>query len=112
MPLMMQIINAKIMARGVANARAEVHRQQLHSLISLIKQCHPRLDGIDAVCVTIRRLTDLAQARFMSGNASQITECLDLIDRKPLEYLRLFLNLDLNLSNATMLDNIEFLELR
>ncbi|KAL6872164.1 N-terminal binuclear Zn cluster-containing/DNA binding domain-containing protein [Trichoderma novae-zelandiae] len=112
MPLMMQIINAKIMARGVANARAEVHRQQLHSLISLIKQCHPRLDGIDAVCVTIRRLTDLAQARFMSGSASQITECLDLIDHKPLEYLRLFLNLDLNLSNATILDNIEFLELR
>ncbi|KAK1237215.1 hypothetical protein MKX07_006094 [Trichoderma sp. CBMAI-0711] len=112
MPLMMQIINAKIIARGVANTRAEVHRQQLHSLITLIKQCHPRLDGIDAVCVTIRRLTDLAQARFLSGSASQITECLDLIDHKPLEYLRLFLNLDLNLSNATMLDNIEFLELR
>ncbi|ETR99383.1 hypothetical protein M419DRAFT_37839 [Trichoderma reesei RUT C-30] len=112
MPLMMQIINAKIIARGVANTRAEVHRQQLHSLITLIKQCHPRLDGIDAVCVTIRRLTDLAQARFLSGSASQITECLDLIDHKPLEYLRLFLNLDLNLSNATMLDNIEFLEVR
>ncbi|PTB72617.1 N-terminal binuclear Zn cluster-containing/DNA binding domain-containing protein [Trichoderma longibrachiatum ATCC 18648] len=112
MPLMMLIINAKFMALGVANARAEVHRQQLHSLISLIKQCHPRLDGIDAVCVTIRRLTELAQARFILGSASRTTECLDLIDHKPLEYLRLFLNLDLNLSNATMLENIEFLDLR
>ncbi|KAH0496009.1 hypothetical protein TgHK011_009530 [Trichoderma gracile] len=110
MPLMIQIINAKIMARGVMNTRAEVHRQQLHSLISLIKQCHPRLDGIDAVCVTIRRLTELAQARFLSGSAFQITECLDLIDHKPLDYLRLFLNLDLNLSNATMLDDMKFLE--
>ncbi|KAH6604455.1 hypothetical protein Trco_007901 [Trichoderma cornu-damae] len=78
----------------------------------LVKQCHQRLDGIDAVCMMIRRLTDLVQARFMSGNVSQITECLDLIDYKPLEYLRLFLNLDLNLSDATMLDNIQFLELK
>lgn len=112
MPLMMQIINAKIMSRGVVNPRAAMHRQQLNSLISLIKQCHQRLDGIEAVCVTIRRLTDLAEARFMSGNVSQITECIDLIDHKPLEYLRLFLNLDLNLSNATMLDNIQFLDLK
>ncbi|RFU76012.1 fungal specific transcription factor domain-containing [Trichoderma arundinaceum] len=112
MPLMIQIINAKILARGVVNPRAAMHRQQLHSLISLVKQCHPRLDGIDAVCMTIRRLTDLAHARFISGHTSQITECIDLIDYKPLEYLRLFLNLDLNLSNATMLDNIQFLELK
>ncbi|KAL7947615.1 fungal-specific transcription factor domain-containing protein [Trichoderma barbatum] len=112
MPLMVQIVNAKIMTRGVVNPRAAVHRQQLHSLIGLIKQCHQRLDGIDAVCMTIRRLTDLAQARFMSGNTSQITECIDLIDHKPVEYLRLFLNLDLNLSNATMVDNIQFVDLR
>lgn len=112
LPLMVQIINAKIMSRGVVNPRASTHRQQLHSLISLVKQCHPRLDGIDAVCVTIRRLTDLAQARFMSGSTSQIRECVDLIDHTPLEYLRLFLNLDLNLSNATMLDKIQFLELK
>ncbi|UKZ81534.1 hypothetical protein TrVFT333_009306 [Trichoderma virens FT-333] len=112
MPLMVQIVNAKIMARGVTNPRAATHRQQLHSLIGLIKQCHQRLDGIDAVCMTIRRLTDQAQVRFMSGNASQITECIDLIDHKPVEYLRLFLNLDLNLSNATMIDNIQFVELR
>ncbi|KAL7934739.1 fungal-specific transcription factor domain-containing protein [Trichoderma chlorosporum] len=112
MPLMVQIVNAKIMTRGVANPRAGMHRRQLHSLIGLIRECHQRLDGIDAVCLTIRRLTDLAQARFMSGSASQITECIDLIDHKPLEYLRLFLNLDLNLSNATMVDKIQFVELR
>ncbi|KAF3072961.1 hypothetical protein CFAM422_005016 [Trichoderma lentiforme] len=112
MPLMVQIVNAKIMSRGVANPRAAMHRQQLHSLISLIKQCHQRLDGIDAVCMTIRRLTDQAQARIMSGNASQITECIDLIDHNPIEYLRLFLNLDLNLSNATMVDKIQFVELK
>lgn len=112
MPLMVQIVNAKIMSRGVANPRAAMHRQQLHSLISLIKQCHQRLDGIDAVCMTIRRLTDQAQARIMSGNSSQITECIDLIDHNPIEYLRLFLNLDLNLSNATMVDKIQFVELK
>ncbi|KAM0263922.1 hypothetical protein ACHAQJ_000957 [Trichoderma viride] len=112
MPLMMQILNAKILSRGVVNPRAAMHRQQLHSLMSLLKQCYRRLGGVEAMCVTIRRLTDVAQARFMSGNASQITECIDLIDHKPLEYLRFFLNLDLNLSNATGLDNVRFLELK
>ncbi|KAL7784343.1 fungal-specific transcription factor domain-containing protein [Trichoderma ceciliae] len=112
MPLMLQIINAKILSRGAVNPRAAMHRLQLHSLISLIKQCHQRLYGIDAMCVTVRRLTDLAQARLMTENSSQITECIDLIDHKPVEYLRLFLNLDFNLSNATMLDNIRFLELK
>jgi hypothetical protein len=112
MPLMMQILNAKILSRGVVNPRSAMHQEQLHSLISLIKQCHRRLGGVEAMCVIIRRLTDAAQARFMSGNTSQITEFIDLIDHKPLEYLRFFLNLDLNLSNATVVDKIRFSELK
>ncbi|GFP59015.1 cutinase transcription factor 1 beta [Trichoderma asperellum] len=112
MPLLVQILNAKIMSRGVVSSRAAMHQEQLHSLINLVKQCHRRLGGVDAMCVIIRRLTDAAQSRFLTGKASQVTEFIELIDYSPLEYLRFFLNLDLNLSNATLVENIRFSELK
>lgn len=112
MPLLVQILNAKIMSRGVVSSRAAMHQEQLHSLINLVKQCHRRLGGVDTMCVIIRRLTDAAQSRFLTGKASQVTEFIELIDYSPLEYLRFFLNLDLNLSNATLVENIRFSELK
>ncbi|KAL6903299.1 fungal-specific transcription factor domain-containing protein [Trichoderma evansii] len=112
MPLLVQILNAKIVSRGVVSSRAAMHQEQLHSLINLVKQCHRRLGGVDAMCVIIRRLTDAAQSRFLTGKASQVTDFIELIDYSPLEYLRFFLNLDLNLSNATLVENIRFSELK
>jgi hypothetical protein len=112
MPLLVQILNAKILSRGVVSSRAAKHQEQLHSLINLVKQCHRRLGGVDAMCVIIRRLTDAAQSRFVTGKASQVTDFVELIDYSPLEYLRFFLNLDLNLSNATLVENIRFSELK
>ncbi|KAK5988240.1 Cutinase transcription factor 1 beta-like protein [Cladobotryum mycophilum] len=106
-PLMIHVVNAKFSFRGIKSHRTAANHDQLCRLISLIKLCHPRFCGVDIVCLLIRRLVDLAESGLISEQSTQVADCIDLIDHKPSEYLRLLLELDSGLNNAVLPQNYE-----
>lgn len=99
MPLMINIINAKLMFQGAISHDTFSTLQQRRILVRLMKQCYTRLYGVDQVCLLIRQLVDNARLDLPAEFAYQVTDYIDLITSEPRSYIRLSAKLHESLSN-------------